>query len=244
MPPDSARLARRGTQTRCGRRRSGRVPNTGAGSRRSATASRMISGLRDVRLDEVLRFAGGQVGFARVLDPDLIGCVLLDAATDVEAGDAVFGTGEVVNVPVGEALLGRIVDPLGRPLDGKGADRGRGASADRAPRALDHRTRSRDRAGADRHRGGGHAVRPWPGPARTDRRRPFHRQDDARHRRADRAARQRHDLHLRRRGAEDIQRAPRHRRAAEHRAISRAASCWSRGRPRRRGCNGSRPMPA
>ncbi len=80
----------------------------------------MISGLRDVRLDEVLRFAGGQVGFARVLDPDLIGCVLLDAATDVEAGDAVFGTGEVVNVPVGDALLGRIVDPLGRPLDDKG----------------------------------------------------------------------------------------------------------------------------
>ena len=81
----------------------------------------MISGLRDVRLDEVLHFEGGQVGFARVLGPDLIGCVLLDAATDVEAGDAVFGSGEVVQVPVGEALLGRIVDPLGRPLDGKGA---------------------------------------------------------------------------------------------------------------------------
>jgi F-type H+-transporting ATPase subunit alpha len=81
----------------------------------------MISGLRDVRLDEVLRFEGGQFGFARVLDPDLIGCVFVDAATRVESGDAVFGTGEVVSVPVGEALLGRIVDPLGRPLDGKGA---------------------------------------------------------------------------------------------------------------------------
>ena len=80
----------------------------------------MISGLRDVRLDEVLRFAGGQSGFARVLDPDLIGCVMLDSMTKVEAGDAVFGTGQVVNVPVGEALLGRIVDPLGGPLDGKG----------------------------------------------------------------------------------------------------------------------------
>lgn len=80
----------------------------------------MISGLRDVRLDEVLRFQGGQVGFARVLDHNLIGCVLLDAATDVEAGDTVFGTGEVVNVPVGEALLGRVIDPLGRPLDNKG----------------------------------------------------------------------------------------------------------------------------
>jgi hypothetical protein len=81
----------------------------------------MISGLANVRLDEVLRFQGGQVGFARVLDRDLIGCVLLDSATDVEAGEAVFGTGEVVEVPVGETLFGRIVDPLGRPLDGKGA---------------------------------------------------------------------------------------------------------------------------
>ena len=80
----------------------------------------MISGLRDVRLDEVLHFEGGQTGFARVLDPDLIGCVLLDAATEIEAGDAVFGTGNVVQVPVGESLLGRVVDPLGRPLDGKG----------------------------------------------------------------------------------------------------------------------------
>ena len=81
----------------------------------------MISGLRDVRLDEVLRFQGGQVGFARVLDCDRIGCVLLDAATGVEAGDAVSGSGEIIQVPVGESLLGRIVDPLGRPLDGKGA---------------------------------------------------------------------------------------------------------------------------
>lgn len=77
----------------------------------------MISGLPDARLDEVLRFEGGQVGFARVLDSDLIGCVLLDTAGDITAGDSVFSTGEVVQVPVGEALLGRIVDPLGRPLD-------------------------------------------------------------------------------------------------------------------------------
>lgn len=80
----------------------------------------MISGLRDVRLDELLRFDGGQVGFAQVLEPDRIGCVLLDAAHALQAGDAVRGTGEVVRVPVGPGLLGRIVDPLGRPLDGKG----------------------------------------------------------------------------------------------------------------------------
>ncbi|GAA0300875.1 F0F1 ATP synthase subunit alpha [Rhodovulum strictum] len=80
----------------------------------------MISGLPDVRLDELLRFDAGPVGFAQVLEPDRIGCVLLDADHALQAGDAVHGTGEVVRVPVGPGLLGRIVDPLGRPLDGKG----------------------------------------------------------------------------------------------------------------------------
>lgn len=81
----------------------------------------MISGLPDVRLDELLRFEAGQFGFAQVLEPDRIGCVLLDAAHALQAGDAVRGTGDVVRVPVGPGLLGRIVDPLGRPLDGKGS---------------------------------------------------------------------------------------------------------------------------
>lgn len=80
----------------------------------------MISGLPDVRLDELLRFDAGAFGFAQVLEPDRIGCVLLDAAQALQAGDAVRGTGDVARVPVGAGLLGRIVDPLGRPLDGKG----------------------------------------------------------------------------------------------------------------------------
>lgn len=80
----------------------------------------MISGLPDVRLDELLRFDSGPFGFAQVLEPDRVGCVLLDAATSLHAGDAVRGTGDVVRVPVGSGLLGRIVDPLGRPLDRKG----------------------------------------------------------------------------------------------------------------------------
>ena len=80
----------------------------------------MISGLPQVRLDELLRFDSGAVGFAQVLEPDRIGCVLLEAAAAPQAGDAVRGTGDVVRVPVGPGLLGRIVDPLGRPLDGRG----------------------------------------------------------------------------------------------------------------------------
>ncbi len=78
----------------------------------------MISGLPDARLDELLRFAGGQSGFVQTLERDRIGCVLLDSGDAVKAGDQVTGTGEVVRVAVGKNLLGRVVDPLGRPLDG------------------------------------------------------------------------------------------------------------------------------
>ena len=80
----------------------------------------LVSGLPDVRLDELLRFDKGQFGFAQVLERDRVGCVLLDDVDGVDAGDAVRGTGDVVRVPVGPGLLGRVVDPLGRPLDGKG----------------------------------------------------------------------------------------------------------------------------
>ncbi len=92
----------------------GRVLSIGDGIAR-------VSGLADVRLDELIRFERGQMGFAMTLGRDAIGCVLLDDAEAVEAGDRVYGTGEVARVPVGKGLLGRIVDPLGRPLDDRGA---------------------------------------------------------------------------------------------------------------------------
>ncbi len=81
----------------------------------------MISGLPSARLDEVLHFARGQLGFVHTLDRDLIGCVVLDDADSIEAGDLVRGTGEVIRTSVGSGLLGRVVDPLGRPLDGGAA---------------------------------------------------------------------------------------------------------------------------
>jgi F-type H+-transporting ATPase subunit alpha len=80
----------------------------------------LVSGLSGVRLDELVRFERGQVGFALTLDRDTLGCVLLDDAGAIEAGHRVRGTGEVVRVPVGLSLLGRTVDPLGRPLDDGG----------------------------------------------------------------------------------------------------------------------------
>jgi F-type H+-transporting ATPase subunit alpha len=84
----------------------------------------LVSGLPNVRLDELLQFQKGQFGFAQVLEHDRVGCVLLDDVDGVDAGDTVTGTGDVVRVPVGPSLLGRVVDPLGRPLDGKGPIQG------------------------------------------------------------------------------------------------------------------------
>jgi len=77
-----------------------------------------VSGLPDVRLDELLRFEDGTLGFASELRPDEIGCVLLGSSDHLMAGHRVRATGEVLEVPVGQALLGRVLDPLGRPLDG------------------------------------------------------------------------------------------------------------------------------
>ncbi|OCC25039.1 F0F1 ATP synthase subunit alpha [Croceicoccus estronivorus] len=78
----------------------------------------MVSGLPDARLGELLKFDGGQTGFAMALDRDIIGTVLFDSTGGIDAGTRVTGTGEVLRVPVGPGLLGRVVDPLGRPLDG------------------------------------------------------------------------------------------------------------------------------
>src|SRR5471030_3273135 len=80
----------------------------------------LVSGLPNVRLDELLRFDKGQFGFAQVLERVRVGCVLLDDVDAIEAGDMVRGTGDVVRVPVGPAMLGRVVDSLWRPIDGKG----------------------------------------------------------------------------------------------------------------------------
>ncbi len=79
-----------------------------------------VQGLPETRLDELLIFEGGFMGLAVDLGEDAIGCVLLGGASAIPSGSIVHGTGEVARVPVGEALLGRIVDALGVPLDGGG----------------------------------------------------------------------------------------------------------------------------
>jgi F-type H+-transporting ATPase subunit alpha len=77
-----------------------------------------VEGLPGTRLDELLIFEGGARGLAIDLGEDAIGCVLLGDTCEIASGSIVRGSGEVARVPVGEALLGRVVDALGLPLDG------------------------------------------------------------------------------------------------------------------------------
>ena len=84
-----------------------------------------VSGLPGVGVDEVVRFARGSSGLATDLGEAEVGVVLLDAPNEVSAGDRVTRTRRVLDVPVGEGMLGRVVDPVGRTLDGAGALRAR-----------------------------------------------------------------------------------------------------------------------
>ena len=79
-----------------------------------------ISGLSDVMSDELLEFPGGVMGIALNLEDDNVGAVIMGDYTHIEEGDTVRSTGRIASVPVGDALIGRVVDALGRPIDGKG----------------------------------------------------------------------------------------------------------------------------
>ena len=80
----------------------------------------IIYGLRDVILGELLQFKDDVFGMVMNLEEDSLSAFLLGEANKVKEGDTVKGTGKVMTVPVGEAMLGRVVDALGRPIDGKG----------------------------------------------------------------------------------------------------------------------------
>ncbi len=79
-----------------------------------------VQGLPNVKSEELVRFEGDLLGMAFNLDPDEVGVVLLDDCTNIESGSQVRRTNRVLDVPVGEALLGRVVDAVGRPLDDAG----------------------------------------------------------------------------------------------------------------------------
>jgi F-type H+-transporting ATPase subunit alpha len=79
------------------------------------------TGLRNARLNELVEFENGVLGIAFNLEVDNAGIIIMGDYTDIEEGDTVRGLGRIVSVPVGEGFLGRVVDALGRPVDGKGS---------------------------------------------------------------------------------------------------------------------------
>ena len=80
-----------------------------------------IYGLQDCMAGELLLFPGEVYGMALNLEEEFVGAVLLGSDSGIKEGDTVRRTGKIVSVPVGDALLGRVVNPLGQPIDGKGS---------------------------------------------------------------------------------------------------------------------------
>ncbi len=92
----------------------GRVLEAGDGIAR-------VSGLADVRSQELVRFENGVLGIAFNLEADAIGVIIMGDYTGIEEGTTVFSTNHIASVPVGEGLIGRVVNALGHPIDGKGS---------------------------------------------------------------------------------------------------------------------------
>ena len=88
----------------------GRVISVGPGIAR-------LRGLPNVQAEELVRFQGGLLGMAYNLDPDEVGVILLGPSGDLAAGGLVYRTGRILDAPVGDELIGRVVDALGRPID-------------------------------------------------------------------------------------------------------------------------------
>ncbi|CUS03609.2 F1 sector of membrane-bound ATP synthase, alpha subunit [Candidatus Promineifilum breve] len=80
----------------------------------------LATGLGDVAANELVEFSSGVAGIALDLQPAEVGIVVMGDYTSIEVGDEVRATGAIASVPVGEAMVGRVVDPLGNPIDGKG----------------------------------------------------------------------------------------------------------------------------
>ena len=80
-----------------------------------------VYGLNKIQAGEMVEFASGVKGMALNLENENVGIVIFGSDTAIKEGDIVKRTGSIVDVPVGKALLGRVVDALGVPIDGKGA---------------------------------------------------------------------------------------------------------------------------
>ena len=79
-----------------------------------------ISGLSDIMASEMVEFPNGEIGVALNLEEDRVGAMILGNYTQIKEGDEVKATGKILSIPVSEAMIGRVINPLGAPVDGKG----------------------------------------------------------------------------------------------------------------------------
>jgi F-type H+-transporting ATPase subunit alpha len=136
-----------------------------------------VYGLDNVQAGEMVEFPGGIRGMALNLEADNVGVVIFGSDRDIKEGDTVKRTNSIVDVPAGEALLGRVVDGLGNPLDGKGPIETTERSRGRREGARHHPAQIGARADGDRPQGDRRDDPDRPRPARADHRRPPDRQD-------------------------------------------------------------------
>ena len=91
-----------------------------------------VYGIDNVMAGEMIEFPGGVVGMAQNLEEDNVGCILFGETSKIKEGDLAKRTGKILQVPVGENMLGRVVNALGQPIDGKGEIKTRGIKTGRA----------------------------------------------------------------------------------------------------------------
>ena len=136
-----------------------------------------VYGLDNVQAGEMVEFENGVRGMALNLETDNVGIVIFGNDREIKEGQTVKRTRAIVDVPVGKGLLGRVVDALGNPIDGKGPIKADRAPPRRRQGARHHSAQVGARADGDRPQGDRRADPDRPRPARADHRRPPDRQD-------------------------------------------------------------------
>jgi hypothetical protein len=112
---------------------------------------RPVGGLADVRAQELVQFPNGVMGIAFNLEAGTVGVIIMGEYSEIEEGMQVRSTGRIASVPVGDGLVGRVVNALGQPVDGKGPIKNSPATAHRAHRPRRGAAQGRGYPGPDRH---------------------------------------------------------------------------------------------
>ena len=192
----------------------------------------------------MLEFPGNTFGLALNLERDSVGAVILGEYEHISEGDTVKCTGRILSVPVGPELIGRVVNSLGQPIDGKGPVNAKEIRRHREGRARRDLAQVGVAAGADRPEVDRRDGADRPRPARADHRRPPDRQDRGRDRHDHQPEGQGPHLHLRRDRPEGLVDQERDPQARGARRDGRTRSSSPRPPPSRRRCSTSRPIPA